>query len=61
VVIVGLFDFLKTIEVARIDPHWGARDGLDHRLCRCGGVLFHLLLSDVALCAGRRIAPGARR
>jgi general L-amino acid transport system permease protein len=24
VVIVGIFDFLKTIEVARIDPQWGA-------------------------------------
>ncbi len=56
VFVVGIFDFLGTVEAARGDPKWAAPniDGHRLRLRRC--VLFCLLLRHVAL-RPRRGAP----
>ena len=44
VFIVGIFDFLRTIEVARIDPKWATPVDQPDRLCVRRDLLFHLLL-----------------
>ena len=49
VFIVGIFDFLRTIEAARVDPHWATPEYQRHRLRFCCGILLHLLLRDVAV------------
>ncbi len=49
VFIVGLFDFLHTIEIARIDPKWAAPVTSHDRLCGRRDLLSVLLLLDVAL------------
>ena len=61
VFIVGIFDFLKTIEAARGDVNWAAPTHQHHRICLCGGVLFRVLLRHVALCALRRAPPPGGR
>ena len=51
VFVVGIFDFLRTIEAARGDPKWATPVDQRERLCFCGPVLFRVLLWHVALCA----------
>ena len=53
VFIVGIFDFLRTIEVARVDPKWAAPTTTRHRLRLRRALLLRLLLWHVALCATR--------
>ncbi len=48
--IVGIFDLLKTIEAARIDPRWAAPDDARDRLCLRRALLLRLLLRHVPLC-----------
>ena len=49
VVIVGIFDFLRTVEVVAHRSEMGGADHERDRLRVRGGVLFHLLLRHVAL------------
>ena len=49
VFIVGIFDFLRTIEVARIDPKWATPVTSDDRLRGRRDLLSDLLLRHVAL------------
>ena len=60
VFIVGIFDFLMTIEAARIDPNWATPVTSADRLCLRRDLLFDLLLRHVALCAVRRSPARAR-
>ena len=61
VFVVGIFDFLRTIEAARGDPKWASPTIVGHRLCLCRDVLLHLLLWHVALCTTDGSAAFARR
>ena len=61
VFVVGIFDFLRTIEAARADPKWAAPNIAAHRLCLRRALLLRLLLWHVALCARRGNAVDARR
>ena len=49
VFVVGIFDFLRTIEAARVDPNWATPNHQRHRLRFCRAILLHLLLWHVAL------------
>ncbi len=65
VFVVGIFDFLRTIEAARADPKWAAPTIGRHRLRLRRAVLFRLLLWHVALRAraskrGWRAPAGAK-
>ena len=51
VFIVGIFDLLRTIEVARIDPKWATPGHQHDRLCGRRHFLSDLLLRHVALCS----------
>ena len=53
VFIVGIFDFLRTIEVARIDPKWATPVTSDHRLCVRRDLLFR---SSATACRATRAA-----
>ena len=61
VFIVGIFDFLRTIEAARADPKWAAPTTTGHRLCLRRAILLRLLLWHVAVRAKRRSAADALR
>ena len=61
VFVVGIFDFLRAIEAARIDPKWATPVTSTDRLCLRGDLLFHLLLCHVALRASRRTSARGRR
>ena len=61
VFVVGIFDFLRTIEAARADPKWASRECLGHRLRLRRGLLLHLLLWHVALRTPDGSAAFARR
>ena len=61
VFVVGIFDFLRTIEAARGDPRLGDAGRQRHRLCFRRDVLFRVLLQHVALRPARRSAAGAPR
>ena len=61
VFVVGIFDFLRTIEAARADARWATPVTSADRLRLCRAVLFRLLLWHVALCQGRGSAARARR
>ena len=51
VFIVGIFDFLRTIEVARVDPKWATPVTSDHRLCLRRDLLFR---SSATACRAMR-------
>ncbi len=61
VFIVGIFDLLRTIEVARIDPKWATPVTCDDRLCVRRHLLSDLLLRHVALRPRHRGAARERR
>ena len=61
VFVVGIFDFLRAIEVRPPRPAMGDPGHERDRLCLRGGRLLHLLLFDVALCAPCRIPPRGQR
>ena len=61
VFVVGIFDFLRTVEAARADPKWAAPNTTRDRLCLRRALLLRLLLWHVALRApmeARLRAPG---
>ena len=60
VFIVGIFDFLRTVEVSRIDPKWAAPTDERDRLRVRRDLLFHLLLRHVALRQERGSAACAK-
>ena len=49
VAIVGIFDFLRTVDTARLDPEWAGPTISDHGVHFRGAVLLRVLLRDVAL------------
>ena len=54
VFVVGIFDFLRTIEAARIDPQWATPVDQHDRLCVRRDLLLRVLLCNGALRALRR-------
>ena len=54
VAIVGIFDFLHTVDTARLDPKWAGPTIADDGLCLRRPVLSRLLPRHVVLCARRR-------
>ena len=57
--IVGIFDFLRTVEVARIDPKWATPVTSTTGYAVAAMFYLDLLLRDVALCP--RDGSAARR
>ena len=61
VFIVGIFDLLHTIEVARIDPKWATPVTSTTGYAVAAMFYLDLLLWHVALCASDGSAPGQGR
>ena len=64
VFVVGIFDFLKTIEAARIDPQLGDAGDQHDRLCLRRDLLLDLLLRAcraTRASSKRRLAAGDKR
>ena len=58
--IVGIFDFLMTLEAARVDPNWATPVTAPTGFAFAAIFYFDLLLRHVALRAVRRSPPRAQ-